>query len=191
MTAKSALTIPFLLAQSVQAAVTVVWTEDATGVTASYSGFINTSVFVNEQSRLETQGEEAIRNNQAFAYYDGGELRRYLSVRTSALPIVLDARDAPFSGSGVGDPFSFAANDLFVDSEYLSGSPIAGSAFFSGETLGTMFDNRLDDLAGRTSVVWIAKNGEEMVFYHVVPEPSVLIFSFVGLCGLLTRRREI
>ena len=177
----------FALIEFSHAAVTVVWSEDGSGVTASYSGFIDTSSFGNA-SRVEVQSEGAVRNNQAFAYYDGGELRRYLSVRTVALPIVF-AVMPPRTGTGSGDPFSFAADDLFVDVDYVSGAPLSGVALFPGETFETTFPNGLDELEGETTAVWIAANGEEMVFYNVVPEPSVLLLLGIGVGGFFVRRR--
>ena len=55
----------------------------------------------------------------------------------------------------------------------------------------TMFSDDFDDLEGESTAVWIAANGEEMVFYNVIPEPSVILLAGLGICGLLSRRRSI
>ena len=63
-------TIPML-----NASVVVTWTEDASGVTASYNGTVDLSVLGTNIDQ-ETYPQGSVRNNRSFANYDGNELNR-------------------------------------------------------------------------------------------------------------------
>ncbi len=98
------------------------------------------------------------------------------------------AADADY---GSGDVFGLlvAGNALgfvatYTSQGYISGTPLAGTMGFQGETLASM-----GLTPGTYQYAWGPANARESVTVQVVPEPSAAVLG-LGALGLMLRRRR-
>ncbi|MGB7327858.1 MAG: hypothetical protein WBD31_23485 [Rubripirellula sp.] len=148
-----------------QAAIVVQMRETAGDVVFTYGGSLDLSGVGSPGLSFSFGGITPSSADLSLASPSGTETEFYRSAIASSSIFGTGGR-APASVFQ-GDPFSVSGSDITTPRNYVSGSPIAGSFSFQGQTFNSLGINNL-----ASPFVWTVKGSGDTITLTAVPEPS-------------------
>ncbi len=178
----------FLSAPSARAAVIVTITEDVGFVSVSGAGTLDTTAF-GSFFVMGMLGPSGINNDTDMAVGPMASLTFYDSPSNFSGPLTLGGAGTSWTGSssGTGDIFGINFSEiLYVPTGYTSGSPLSGTALYSGQSLAS-----LGISPGTYTWNWGSGGNADSFTVDIVPEPNTAVLLGCGLVWLAARRRLI
>lgn len=181
-----------LMASSAQSAVTIDFTQSASGVTADISGSIDPSSFTLFSNGSFTANNVASRGGQITAQNGSYDTYRISAIDLTAFGSGFSTNAT--SGTGVFALIWNGAGNhvLRLPTGYVAGSALSASLFFSGATFASLDINPTNvssDLGGGQIVNFVFNTAPP----PAVPEPAswAMMVGGLGLVGATMRRRKI
>lgn len=171
----------------------VTWQETPQGVLATYTGTIDLSLLTLDPSSPTPFSPPAasVRNNQSFAFYDGTPLDEYLvpGALTPALPDN-GGQNGVTGTIGLGNPFGFSREKLWLPAGYQSNTPLSGQTLFDNLTFQDVFQaSSLTTLNNTDFIAWQNPQMTEFIIYHPIPEPTPLLLLATSLTLTASRQK--
>jgi hypothetical protein len=179
--------VSLAFATPASAAVTMNFVETVTGVTATFNGSLDLTGLT---SFGIGGGEPNIQPDIGRFVFNIELIHNSSLYSTSAVPASFGSGGLTVTTTNSGHVFGITPLTpteafVFVPVGYVSGSPLSGTATFSGATLASLG-------IGSGPFVTTFGNGDTItIMATTIPEPSAfaLVFTGLGMLGLVARRR--